>query len=248
MAALSRAEAASLLAWWLEAGVDTAIGDAPRNWLQKRADPGGPVDHQVPLGSVFSESGEPAEPGPTTVLSRPTSLEAFHAWLAETSELPLFRAGAARALPHGPAGAEVMLIGGIPLVEDSAEGRPIGGAAYALAIRMLAAIGVAPEQAYFAALTCFSNEGRQPSRGELEACREGILHHVALVQPRRLLLLGEAPARLLLGQGLADARGRVHHVQGIAAVATFPPRHLLARSAEKALAWRDLLLLMGETF
>ena len=28
------AEAASTLAWWLEAGVDTAIVEEPRNWLK----------------------------------------------------------------------------------------------------------------------------------------------------------------------------------------------------------------------
>ena len=35
----SVAEAASLLEWWLEAGVDIAVGEEPRNWLKPAAEP-----------------------------------------------------------------------------------------------------------------------------------------------------------------------------------------------------------------
>jgi DNA polymerase len=71
-------------------------------------------------------------------------------------------------------------------------------------------------------------------------------HHITLVRPKRLLLLGDAPARALIGQPLAIARGKVHRIETVPAVATFHPRFLLARPADKALAWRDLLLLTDE--
>ena len=48
------------------------------------------------------------------------------------------------------------------------------------------------------------------------------------------------------GEPLARARGRVHRIEGVRAVATFHPRWLLQRPSDKALAWRDLLLLMSE--
>jgi DNA polymerase len=70
--------------------------------------------------------------------------------------------------------------------------------------------------------------------------------HIALVVPKRLLLLGDAPARALTRQPLASARGKVHRMEGVRGVATFHPRFLLARPADKALAWRDLLLLTEE--
>ena len=34
--ALSRAEAASLLGWWLDAGCDVGISEEPRNWLEAK--------------------------------------------------------------------------------------------------------------------------------------------------------------------------------------------------------------------
>lgn len=77
-------------------------------------------------------------------------------------------------------------------------------------------------------------------------CAEIAIKHIHLVKPRRLLLFGDAPARALLGEPLARARGRVHRIEGVRAVATFHPRWLLQRPSDKALAWRDLLLLMSE--
>ncbi|WP_344706652.1 uracil-DNA glycosylase [Sphingomonas swuensis] len=251
--ALSRAEAASLLAWWLDAGVDVGIAEDSRNWLEKKTlvplagDAAFDADElraprQTPAPDQANTPPLPRAGGET----RPTTLDDYHAWLAETADLPLFRAGASRALPHGSAEAEVMLLSGIPSPEDVGEGKPIGGQAYALTVRMLAAIGLGAEQAYVAALTCFSSAGARLPETEVEACREGLLHQIGLARPKRLLLLGDAPARLLLGKPLLQARGKVHRIAGVPTVATFHPRHLLERTADKALAWRDLLALMGD--
>lgn len=234
---LTRAEAMSLLAWWIEAGVDVAVQDEPRDWRARSA----------PLPAAPEPQPSPATqlPRPTSGGTLPTSLDAFHAHLAESADLPLFRAGAARALPHGPAEAEIMLLTGIPTPEDTAEGKPIGGAAWTLTTRMLRAVGIAPDQAYVAALTCFSGMGTRFSNADSEACRETILAQIALAAPKRLLLLGDQPSKLLLGQPMASARGKLHRVAGIQAAVTFPPRHLIERQGHKSLAWADLLLIMG---
>lgn len=256
---LTRAEASALLAWWVEAGVDVAIQEEPRDWRRKAhvadASPGDTLGRSLEgvNGEAASEAGQTPLVAPQQLPQVPggaakdiQTLDAFHAWLAETADLPLFRAGAARALPHGQASAELMLIAGIPATEDAAEGRPIGGEAWVLTVRMLAAIGLTPEQAYVTAITCFSATGTRFAPGEADACRETVLAQIALVAPRRLLLLGDAPAKLLLDKSMAAARGKVHKVAGLPAVATFAPRHLLQNSQHKALAWSDLLLIMGE--
>lgn len=239
---LTRAEAMSLLAWWVEAGVDVAVQDEPRDW--RRASPVSQARESAPALPLPTQSAPGPQLAPRS--ERPATLEAFHAWLAESADLPLFRAGAARALPHGPAGAEIMLLTGIPAPEDTAEGKPIGGTAWTLTERMLRAVGIVPTQAYVAALTCFSGTGTRFTAADSEACRETILAQIALAGPRRLLLLGDQPAKLLLGQPMASARGKLHRLAGIQAAVTFPPRHLLQNNAHKALAWADLLLIMGE--
>ena len=225
---LSRAEAASLLGWWLDAGVDAPIGEQPRDWLRPSA----------ASVAVIAEA-----PAPTAL---PDTLEAFHAWLATTPGLPFDQAGARRILPHGPAEADIMLVSEFPAREDASEGRPIGGTAWQLMVKMLAAIGVGEGAAYSASLACFHLPGAKLDADAIERCAELMRHHIALVKPRRLLLLGDATARALTGQPLASARGKVHRIEGVRAVTTFHPRYLLARPADKALAWRDLLLLTDE--
>jgi DNA polymerase len=242
---LDQAEAASLLSWWLDAGVDVAVAEGPHDWL-RQASPG------AHAGSVTIEPDEAAgrpqyQPANgTTAESASDTLGAFHAWLKQASDLPLFHSGAARALPHGPAAADLMLISDLPSRECAAEGKPIGGQAWELTVRMLRAVGLTPEQAYVASLSCFPAPGQRIDAPSLERCAETMRQHIALVSPKRILLLGDGPSRALLGQAAVQARGRTHRIDGIPAVATLHPRQLLQRPSDKAHAWRDLLLMMSD--
>ena len=227
---LSAVEAASTLGWWLEAGVDVAIAEAPRNWL--KAPVPMPPNVRPPSAQAVSQALE--------------TLHLFRDWLQQTPALPLANPGAKRILPHGAEAAPIMLIAEMPSGEDAAEGRPIAGEAWQLTERMLAAIGIDAGEAYSASLSCFHSPGAKMSAAELEACAAIARRHIAAAKPQRLLLLGDAPARALLGKPLAAARGHVHKIEGVRTVATFHPRFLMNRPSDKALAWRDLLLLMEE--
>ncbi|HEX6410608.1 MAG TPA: uracil-DNA glycosylase, partial [Sphingomicrobium sp.] len=174
------------------------------------------------------------------------SLEAFRGWLGDSPALPFAKGNARRALPKGTEAAEVMLLADMPTPEDVASGQPIAGQAWDLTERMLAAIGFGSDQAYVASLSCFHSPGTRLSGKDLDACAAIARRHVALAKPKRLLLLGDTTCRALLGKPLTAARGHVHKIEGVRAVATFHPRFLLDRPSNKALAWRDLLLLMEE--
>lgn len=226
---ISEAEAASLLGWWLDAGVDIAVAETPRDWL-RQAPP-------VPLAETAAK---------TPAGSEATTLDAFHAWLDSATGLPLDRPGAKRVLPSGIEAAPIMLMSDLPGPQEAAAGRAIAGEAWILATRMLAAIGFTVEQAYVASLSCFHAPGARLDRELLERCGEIARDQVRLARPARLVLLGDAPSRALLGQPLSEARGKVHRVNGVRTIATFHPRFLLQRPSDKALAWKDLLLLMSE--
>jgi len=231
---MDRALAASLLGWWLEAGVDAPVGEGPRDWLRKA-----PPPDSAPVAAPAPVPGGAERPSLA-------SLDDYQSWLREGLDLPLFQAGAGRALPHGPAQAPLMIVSDLPEREGAAEGRPITGQAWALTEKMLAAIGFTPDQVYVAALACFPAPAGRLDPGLAAECGEEIRRHVALAAPRRLLLLGEGPARALTGQGLVQARGKIHRFDHIPAVVTFHPRQLLSHPPHKAHAWRDLLLLMSE--
>lgn len=231
-ASLGFAEARSALAWWLEAGVDVAVQEEPRDWLKPPA---------PPRATPAAEAVQPNVIKPTQ-----ETLVELRDWLASSVQLPLGGPGAKRVLPHGPEDAAIMLLTDSPALEDAAAGQPIGGEAWALAEKMLAAIGIPADQAYSASLSCFHSPGTRMSPADREACAEIARKHIALVKPKRLLLLGDGPAQALLGKPLPLARGHLHKIEGVRAVVTFHPRQLVNQPSNKSLAWKDLLLLMED--
>lgn len=222
---VSSRDLADLLEWWVEAGVDVAISETPRNWLQPS-----------PRGPGSEPPANVAEPSHQT-------LAELRDWLSSSVQLPLASATARRILPHGPEEAAVMLLSDAPALEDFAAGQPIGGEAWTLAGKMLAAVGIPLDQAYSASLSCFHAPGSRLSEQDRAACAEIARKHIALARPKRLILFGDGPCRALLGQSLAQARGRIERIEGVRTVATFHPRWLLQRPSDKAKAWADLLLL-----
>ena len=226
----SAANAASTLGWWLQAGVDVAIAENPRNWLKAPVPP--PPNVRQPSVQAVSQALE--------------TLHLFRDWLGTAPSLPLAASGTTRVMPQGQESAPVMLVAEMPAREDAAEGKPIGGEAWQLMTKMLAAIGIPAEKAYTATLACFHAPGAKMGTDELAECAAIARQHVTLARPKRLLLLGDAPSRALLGKPLSAARGHVHKVEGVRTVASFHPRFLINRPSDKALAWRDLLLLMED--
>ncbi len=226
------AEARSALAWWLEAGVDVAIQEEPRNWLKAAA-------------SRRPAPAQPAEP-PNIVQPSHETLAELQQWLATSANLPLASTTARRILPHGPENAPVMLLSDAPSLEDYAAGQPIGGEPWELAKRMLAAIGIEPDAAYCASLSQVHAPGARLSIRDRDDYAEIARRHVRLANPKRLLLFGDGPSQALLGKPVAQARGHVHKIEGVRTVATFHPRHLIKRALDKRLAWQDLLLLMED--
>jgi DNA polymerase len=221
------AELRSALSWWLDAGVDVAIQEEPRDWLS----------------AIKPRASAAAGPAANVIAPSHETLAEMQQWLASSAQLPLASATARRILPHGPEQSAVMLLCDAPTLEDLAAGQPIGGEAWQLTLRMLAAIGIKPEDSYVASLSCFHSPGTRMSKAEREACADIARRHIQLAAPRRLLLLGEGPAQALLGKPLPQARGHVHKVEGIRTVATFHPRALINQPSNKSLAWKDLLLL-----
>jgi uracil-DNA glycosylase family 4 len=226
------AEARGALAWWLQAGVDVAVQEQPRDWLRPALPRSQIAQAPAPVANVVEPSHE--------------TLAELQQWLSSSTQLPLASATAKRIMPRGPENAPLMLLSDAPSLEDFAAGQPIGGESWELAKRMLAAIGIAPDEAYSASLSCFHSPGARMSAADRQACAEIAKRHIVLVKPRRLLLFGEGPAQALLGKPLPSARGHVHKLEGVRTVATFHPRQLINHPSNKSLAWKDLLLLMED--
>lgn len=232
-----RQAAASALAWWDEAGVDSLVDEAPRDWLATPA----PQARQPLVDPVIPAPVPAVEPD-----ALPPAWDAFLAWRAGGAAPEAGWPGGWVAA-SGPADAALMVLVDCPDRGDNAEGL-LSGAPGRLFDCMLAAIGLSRDAVHIAAVCA-----KRPTAGRTPADLHDRLaaiasHHIGLIAPERLLLLGNAASRAILATETREARGRLHrfnHDRGqTAVVASYHPRFLLEKPAAKAGAWADLQVLM----
>ncbi|MFV0622511.1 uracil-DNA glycosylase family protein [Sphingomonas sp. ac-8] len=236
--------AASVLDWWIEAGVDTLVDDLPRDWLVAEERPA------IALASAAAAAAGPAPAAPEPAAGYPDSYDAFVAYrlgdgVPDASWAPV------RVGPTGaPATATLMVLTDVPEDGDAAAGTLLSGPEGRLLDRMLAAIGTGRDQVLLASL-CAARPlaGRIPHASVVEL--ESLARHlVGIVRPSRLLLLGQAASRAVLGANGAlhgDCSPALSHgTLASRTIATYHPRVLLERPMCKAEAWRDLQLLIEE--
>jgi uracil-DNA glycosylase family 4 len=228
-----QASVASALEWWQDAGVDALVADEPRDWLARPATRA-PAPEAPPR--------EPREAAP------PPDLEAFLAWRLGP-EAPEAGWLTPRLGATGPADAEWVLVTDMPEADDA--DRLMSGRPGALLDRMLAAIGLRRDTVHLLPLAAARPmTGRIPPEDEARLV-ELARHHLALVKPARLLLLGQAASRVLEETSRAGPSNRIHAVNYFGAktqaLASYHPRFLLERPAAKSEAWKHLLLLTRGT-
>lgn len=220
--------AMSALKWWSDAGVDTLVDEAPRNWLKPQA------------------QSAPAAPSPAAPEALPADLDAFRAWFVDGARLPLGAPAAPRVGPAGDPASNLMILVDMPGAED--RDALISGAAGALFDRMLGAIGHSRDTIWLTPLSPV----RTPT-GRIEPAAEARLadiarHHIGLVKPKAVLLFGDAAAKVLLGAAVAASRGRWHDlstpVGPVKTLATIRPEKLEQQPSLKKIAWGDLQMLM----
>lgn len=240
----SRDALASLLGWWREAGVDTLVEDAPRDWLARpRIDVGHdsePRHAAPPPVSAMSAQEQPA---------LPATLPELLAWMRDGADVPEARWGRTRILPSGDLQSGLMILTDMPEPGDAEAGRLLAGEIGELFDKMLAAIGRSRETIWLAPIASIRSVGRVPA-----AVSDRLIaiarHQVALVAPKRLLIMGETPNRALIGDDWQQRRGDYHRLNFggvvVEAVPTFHPRMLNDRPAYKKAAWADLQLVVKD--
>jgi DNA polymerase len=146
----------------------------------------------------------------------------------------------------------LMLVGEGPGAEEDRAGKPFVGPSGQFLDRMLASIGLDRSRYLITNLIPWRPPGnRNPTDNEVLICLPFLLRHIALVQPRRLVLLGALATRAILGgnAGIRRLRGRwvPASIPGLdAPVPALPmlhPAYLLRTPGAKADAWADMLLL-----
>ena len=233
-----RAAARALLGWYLEAGVDEAIGPEP---VDRFADTRSPAPVQGAAADANAHPGirptaRPATgptPAPRPQLAAtpdgPTgaaraaahsaahsaadgadSLEALHAAVLAFDGCGLKVTATNTVFSDGVAGAPVMIVGEAPGADEDRAGKPFVGVSGQLLDRMLASIGLdRGRNVYISNVLPWRPPGnRNPTEGEMGACLPFIRRHIELAAPRVLVLVGGTSAKTLLDRGEGITRLR----------------------------------------
>ncbi len=256
----------SLLDFYVESGVDCALGQTPCDRFSEarqpvpaarvqeslRAAPALGIETPSPRRTL-PNAAAPAEEIVTDARERArgaSSLAELEALLASFDGCALRFSAKNLAFADGDPDGRVMFVGEAPGADEDRIGKPFMGRAGQLLDRMLAAVGLDRSKVYIANIVPWRPPGnRTPTPQEVAICKPFIERQIELANPEILVCLGAASTQTLLGtrDGILRARGRWFAYptsEGeVRALATLHPAYLLRQPGQKRLAWRDFLSL-----
>lgn len=260
---LNRGEILAALDWYVAAGVDIAVGEAPVDrFAQSSIKPATAVPRPLPSPAARpAQSAAPAAPaGPIendpdaarTLAASAQSLDELRAMLESFDGCGLKLRATNLVFADGNPEADIMLVGEAPGREEDLQGKPFVGRSGQLLDRMLGAIGLDRTRVYIANTVPWRPPGnRTPSPQEVAVCLPFLYRQIELVAPKVLVALGGASASTLFetDTGITRLRGQWRDLtigqHTMRAVATLHPAYLLRQPAAKRLAWQDLLAIQA---
>ncbi len=247
----------ALLRWYIDAGVDECIGDAPVDRLSKRAS--AQPAPAAPAPAVARAAPQPAAPpadtdaiaGAVRMAQAATTVAELRAAVESYDGCGLKKFASRAVFADGNPEAPVMFVGEAPGADEDRQGLPFVGVSGQLLDRMLASIGLSrATNAYITNIVFWRPPGnRAPTDEEIACCLPFVRRHIELVDPQVLVLVGGMSAKTLLGKptGITRLRGHWYEYETpglsrpVPTTALFHPAYLLRSPDQKRFAWRDLI-------
>jgi DNA polymerase len=224
------------------------VVESPGIFAEEAAPASDPMPQPLKLISFNDLAPVPA--GAIPAADRAGALRAIQDEIGDCTRCPLAYAGRHKIVfGDGSATARLMFVGEGPGADEDAQGLPFVGKAGQLLNNMIAAMGLARADVYIANIVkCRPPGNRVPEPVEANTCSPFLLRQIDVVQPEVIVALGATAAMYLLGvkQSLSSLRGRWHNCRGAKLAVTYHPAFLLRDPRQKAEAWKDLQIVMGE--
>lgn len=258
----------ALLQWYIGAGADEAVSATPVNRLKPRT--AAPAQEQAQNSLLPTMTREASRPVPaprvSTAASANVAVQEARALADKAQTLDqlkqavlafngcaLKKTATNTVFSDGDPSSGLMLIGEAPGADEDKQGIPFCGVSGKLLDQMFAAIGH-PRGRFYITNTLFWRPpgNRPPTAEELAMCEPFVQKHIALANPKRLILIGGTSAKSILGltEGVTKLRGRDYSYSNIylknkeiPVRVTFHPSYLLRQPAHKKQAWEDLQII-----
>jgi DNA polymerase len=227
--------AAALLRWYVEQGVDEAIGEEP---IDRFAAPPPPPAATTAAATVTAIA--PAAPRAPTPLRAPpppaaprgpvplespqlvedarslaegcSTLAELEAAIRGFEGCALKRTAKNTVFADGTSGAPVMIVGEAPGADEDRLGKPFVGVSGQLMDRMMGAIGLSRDGGFYITNILFWRPpgNRTPTTTEQGMCLAFTRRHIELVKPKVLVLAGGVAVKAVLDttEGITRLRGK----------------------------------------
>jgi uracil-DNA glycosylase family 4 len=227
-------DALELLRWYVENGVDVALGEtAVNHFTQPQEKPAagatapGQTPASAPAGRTLPERrpitasapavlanaavpGEEAVSGARELAAAAATLDELREAMARFEGCNLRLTAKNLVFADGNPQARVMLVGEAPVRDEDEQGVPLVGRSGQLLDKMLAAIGLDRTKVYITNAIAWRPPGdRAPTPQETHICQPFIERHIELAKPEILVLMGGPSVKMLI-----DRAANITHVRG----------------------------------
>jgi uracil-DNA glycosylase len=264
----NRKAATAALNWYLDHGVDEALeNDVMRGRQTLVAE----QQNIIPAIDTFSPSAVPssspallgkndARAEAAKLAAQANTLDELREAIAAFEGIAIKNTATNLVFSDGNPESSVMLVGEAPGADEDRLGKPFVGVSGQLLDRIFKYIDLDRKQEdpkralYISNILNWRPPGnRTPSPGEVEVSLPFIEKHIALINPKILVLCGGVSAKALLasGDGISKLRKswRIYKTltpdigvnMSIPAIATYHPAYLLRTPSQKKMVWEDML-------
>lgn len=262
--------AAALLRWYVDQGLDEAIGEdavdrfalPPPAAATASVTPAAAPAATPPAPTPIRPASPPPQRAPIPLESpqlvedarevarKATSVAELEAAVQAFEGCALKRTAKNTVFADGVVGAPVMIIGEAPGADEDRLGKPFVGVSGQLMDRMFSAIGMSRERDLYITNILFWRPpgNRTPTLAEQAICLAFTRRHIELARPKLVVLAGGTAVKAVLDttEGITRLRGkwatlRLDDGTEVPALPTFHPAYLLRTPASKRQSWWDLL-------
>lgn len=264
------------LQWHLDHGADETVGNEPLDRtlmaelpIKEKATPLKPVSQTQgngPVANLLQSNDDMMGAAQAIVEAKKNAascrtIEELAAAIKSFDGLSIKNNATNMVFSDGNPQSHIMIVGEAPGADEDIQGKPFVGVSGQLLDRILACIDLDRESddpkrsVYISNILNWRPPGnRTPTQAEIDISLPFIERHIALIQPKLIILCGGVSAKGLLrrSESISKLRNIFHGYQvpaelqtgamaPIAALVTYHPAYLLRTPAQKRAVWADML-------
>ena len=149
--------------------------------------------------------------------------------------------------------SSIMIVGEGPGQKEDELGKPFVGDAGNLLNKMLRAIKIERKKVYISNVVNYRPpNNRKPEQSEINRYSKYLKEHIAIIDPKILILMGSTAMEAILGSNkkISKERGQWKDIiikqKNYKTIITFHPAYLLRKPDQKKFSWEDLKIIRKE--